>query len=341
MKRLLVLLLSLFVLVLSLNGSTAPAAAQPSAITVIATNTILADVARVVAADLINVDSLLPTDADPHAYQPTVEDAARLANAQMILADGAGYEQFLTNLIQSTGSNIPVVLASRNVQILRVSSHDPNSGAWEPEALGTLGDGLTCAGDPPLTSSTDATAEAAAPSAECDPHVWMNPLNVIMWAQNIADAFTTLDPDHEQVFRQYAADYAAQLEALDLEIQQTIAEVPPERRVLVTTHEFMAYFADQYGFQIAGTVLPGASSAAESDPQRLADLIAFLRDQHVPAVFAEVSANPEMAHLVASEAGVTLVTTLYSESLSAYDGDAPTYIDLMRTNARTIANALR
>ncbi len=326
--------------------SVMPAAAQTE-ITVIATTSILADVAQNVSGGLLNVESLLPFDADTHAYEPSVDDAARVAGADLLLVVGMDYEHFLGGLLETVGEDVPVAMISNGIEILPYGDHE-HEGEEAAEAehehehaepIGILGDGLTC---------EEAHEDEATPEAEhdhdhgtCDPHVWMNPLNMIVWASNIAEAFAALDPAHADVYRNNALDYAAQIEALDLELAQVIAEIPEERRVLITNHEFMAYFAAHYGFEIAATVLPGGTTGAEINPQELAGVIALVQAEGVPAIFAEVSANPELAQLIASESGAAVVSTLYSESLSALDGNAPTYLDFMRFNTGVIVEALR
>jgi ABC-type Zn uptake system ZnuABC Zn-binding protein ZnuA len=168
----------------------------------------------------------------------------------------------------------------------------------------------------------------------------MNPRNVITWTNNIAAALSAADPANDEAYRANADAYIAQLEALDAEITALVAEVPEASRVLVTNHEFMAYFASAYGFEVIGTVLPAATTDAEPDPQQLTDLIAEVQEEGVTAIFAEVSANQQLAEVVAQEAGIAVVTPLYSESLSELDGPAATYITFMRHNAQVIVNAL-
>lgn len=314
-------------------------------ITVIATTSILADVAQNVSGGLLNVESLLPFDADTHAYEPSVDDAARVAEADLLLVVGMDYEHFLGGLLETVGEDVPVAMISNGIEILPYGEHDHEGEEAEheheqAEPLGVLGDGLTCEDD--HEHEAEATAEAEHEGEHdhgtCDPHVWMNPLNMMMWASNIAEAFAALDPAHADTYRDNALDYAAQIEALDLELSQMVAEIPEEQRVLITNHEFMAYFAAHYGFEIAATVLPGGTTGAEINPQELADVIALVQAEGVPAIFAEISANPELAQLIASESGAAVVSTLYSESLSA---SAPTYLDFMRLNTRTIVDALQ
>jgi zinc/manganese transport system substrate-binding protein len=324
-----------------------PAAAQDALLNVVATTTILADVAHNVGGDLVNVTPLLPPDTDTHAYEPTTDDAARVAQADMLLTVGAGYEAFITRLLENVGGGVNTVEVSQGLAILPLGllGHEhqdeqtPEATAeadgHEAEGLGVLGEGLECA------AHEHEEGEAAADEhGQCDPHVWMNPQNVIGWVNNIVDAFSAADPDNAAAYRANGDAYITQLQALDAEIAGIVAAIPEDRRILLTNHEFMGYFAHHYGFEVVATVLPGANTSGEVDPQSLAALIALVQQEHVPAIFAEVSANPQIADVIASESGVAVVTSLYSESLGPADSPASTYTDFMRYNAQTIAGAL-
>lgn len=359
------------ILALVLLLATGSAQAQ-SELRVLATTSILADVAQNVAGDLLTVDTLVPLGADTHAFEPSTADAARIAEATLLLTVGAGYEGFLGDLLENVGAeNMQVVVVSNGVEILGFSdehghedAHDeasgdpmatPEAAATEEHAdehdehahegeeghIGVLGADLECAahedehGDEEGTHAEDEHDEGA-----CDAHMWLDPANVIVWANNIADAFSAADPANAAAYRANADAYITQLEALQTEIAEMVATVPEEARVIVTNHEFLGYFAYTHDFEVVGTVIPGLTTDAEPNPQELAALIETIRDEGVRAIFAEVSANPQLAEVVAQEAGIAVVTTLYSESLSAADGPAQTYLDYMRYNAETIVGAL-
>lgn len=336
---------------------------------VLATISIVADVAQNVAGDLLMVDTLVPLGADTHAFEPTTADAARVAEATILLTVGAGYEGFLGDLLETVGAeSVQVVVVSNGIEILGFSNghgHDDEHTEADadpmvtPEAsvegdahddvhegeeahLGALGADLECEAHDQKEEAGEGEAHAEDEHAHgaCDAHVWTDPANVIVWANNIADAFSAADPANAAAYRANADAYIAQLEALQAEIANLVASVPEEARVIVTNHEFLGYFAYVHDFQVVGTVLPGATTDAEPNPQELAALIDIIRDEGVRAVFAEVSANPQLAEVVAREAGIAVVTTLYSESLSPAEGPAATYLDYMRYNAETIVSAL-
>ncbi len=120
-----------------------------------------------------------------------------------------------------------------------------------------------------------------------------------------------------------------------------MAEVPAERRLLVTSHEVFGYFADRYGFQVVGTVIPGFSTGVSPSAQELAQLVEQIRETGAPAIFIETGANPQLAGQVGQEAGVKVVTDLLTHSITEAAGPAPSYIDMMRYNVKTIVEALK
>jgi ABC-type Zn uptake system ZnuABC Zn-binding protein ZnuA len=131
------------------------------------------------------------------------------------------------------------------------------------------------------------------------------------------------------------------LKALDAWIVEQVGQIPPERRLLVTNHESMGYFADRYGFKIVGAILPSVSTGSSPSAQELAQLVDHIRASGAPAIFLETGANPQLAEQLARETGIKVVTQIYTHSITAPDGDTPTYIDMMRYNVKTIVEALR
>lgn len=328
----------------------ASAVGAQGTLNVLATTTLVADVARNVGGDRVTVSSLLGADTDTHAYEPTTDDALRIAQADLLLTVGAGYEGFLGGLLENAGADIPVVMVSKGVEILPLRAHghdedeltdaDTDEHAGEIAPLGVLGVDLDCAPHEADTHDAESEHQDEHVHGECDPHVWMDPRNVAIWAGNIAEALAAADPEHADEYHANAEAYRARLEALHTEIEDILSVIPEARRVLVTNHEFMGYFARAYDFEIAATVLPSGTTGGELDPQTLAELITLVRDENVPAIFAEISANPRLAEVIAQEAGIAVVTSLYSEALSTADGPAATYVDYMLYNAETIAGAL-
>ena len=272
---------------------------------VLAVETFLADIAQNVAGDRLTVEALLPVGAEPHGYEPTPRDIARVAESDLLIANGAGLEGFLDSLLRNAGGHALLVEASAGVE----------GRTAQP-------------GETPFTG-------------QVDPHFWLDPLRVIRYVENIRDALIRVDPEGAEVYARNAEGYVARLQELDGWIREQVAAIPPERRLLVTNHESLGYFAERYGFRIVGTVLPGLSSEVSPSAQQLVRLVEAIRASGVRAIFLETGSNPALARQIAAESGVAVITELYTHSLSSPDGPAPTYIEMMRYDVQTIVEALR
>ena len=173
-----------------------------------------------------------------------------------------------------------------------------------------------------------------------DPHAWLSPDLVIAYVQNIRDALCDADPSGEAMYRANADAYMDELTSLDAWISEQAGLIPAERRVLVTNHEALGYFAERYGFEIAGTVLRNVSSAASPSAQELSAVIDEIRESGSPAIFLDEAENPALAEQIAEETGVRIVDDLHLESLTA-GPPAATYLDMMRYNVTRLVEALK
>ena len=273
----------------------------------LATTSIVADVVAAVGGSRVEVSALVPPGVDPHSFEPTPQDVRSVAEAQVIFENGLGLEAFLGSLVKSAGGGVPVVSVSAGIE--------------------------------PLPAGGPAAGGQTAPHAEWDPHVWLDPQNVILWTEVIEASLSALDPQGAAHYARAADEYRLELQALDAEVAAELAAIPKEQRQLVTDHEEFAYFARRYGFEIVGTVIPAPSAAAEPSARELAALEDAIRNTGVRAVFVSSVVPPALAGQVAEDTGIQLVT-LYAHSLSESNGLAPSYLALMRLNARLIAEAL-
>jgi zinc/manganese transport system substrate-binding protein len=275
---------------------------------VVATTTILGDVVSVIGGEHIHLSVLLPPDSDPHAFEPAPRDAAIVSEADLLVVNGLGLETFLKPLLANAG-NTMVVTASEGIEALE--------GERESEHAAEEGQGH-----------------------EQDPHVWQDPTNVIIWAENIAAALAEHDPANANAYHANADVYIEQLNELDTFIEEHVSALPAERRVLVTDHEALGYFAHRYGFEIVGVVIPSVSTVAGPSAQEMATLVQAIEEHSVPAIFIGTSANPDQVAQMAEDLGIEIVT-IYGEALSDTNGSAPTYLEMMRYNVDAIVNALR
>jgi ABC-type Zn uptake system ZnuABC Zn-binding protein ZnuA len=310
-KKLIWLLNCLLVVTGSISacGPATPAAppAGGSTLDVLATETFLADIAQNVAGDRLKVAALLPIGADPHSFEPTPQDVAKVAASQVLIVNGAGLETYLSKLLDNAGGQRLVIVASAGL-----ASRTPGPG--EVRDTG-----------PP----------------ESDPHFWLDPNMAIKYVEAIRAGLSQADPAGAAVYAQNAAAYSAQLKALDAWIAAQVQQIPPERRLLVTNHENLGYYADRYGFKIVGAVVPSFSTDASPSAQQLAQLVNAVRATGARAVFLDTGSNPQLAQQVAQEAGIKVVADLYTESLSPAGGPAPSYIEMMRYDTRAIVDALK
>jgi ABC-type Zn uptake system ZnuABC Zn-binding protein ZnuA len=176
---------------------------------------------------------------------------------------------------------------------------------------------------------------------EIDPHFWMDPTKTITYVDNIRDGLVKIDPAGAGKYQENADRYIKQLKDLDAWIITQVKQIPPEKRLLVTNHENLGYFADHYGFKVVGTIIPSVSTDSAPSAQEIAKLINQIRTTGSPAVFLEIGANPDLARQIASETNVHVVTNLYTESLTDANGPAPSYIDMLRADVITIVDALK
>lgn len=272
----------------------------PPAPDVLATTTILADVARNVAGDQLVTESLLPFGADPHSYQPVPQDTKKISESKVLVVNGADYERSLETLLANADSKKTVIEASAGLRKITDPSNDQN----------------------------------------VDPHFWLDPNNVIVYVDNIRTGLTQFNPDGADVYQANASAYIAQLQELDAWINGQVAQIPPQRRVLVTNHDSLEYFADRYGFKVVGSIIGGFSSDASPSAEQMAEIIDRIKLFEVPAVFLDAADNPALAQQIAAETGVKVVTDLHLESLTEGAPDG-TYIDMMRDNVTKIVEALK
>lgn len=267
---------------------------------VVATFSILADLVRNVGGDRVDVTALVGPGADAHVYTPSPSDAQKIAVARLVVVNGLGLEGWLPRLVKSSGGNATTLIASKGIMPLKPGGGD-HAGA--------------------------------------DPHAWQSVANAKIYVGNIRDALVTTDPDGAASYRTNTEQYLARLDALDRQVRETVAQIPPERRKVISTHEAFGYFAAAYG--VAFIAPQGVSTESEPSARDIATIIRQIRKENIPAVFLENISDPRLVERIAAETGARVGGTLYSDSLTGEKGDAPTYIDMVRHNIRTVSSALK
>jgi zinc/manganese transport system substrate-binding protein len=290
--------------VLALLCCGAPAAAQEK-IKVVASFSILADLVRNVGGDRVEVTALVGRNNDSHAFEPSPADSRRVADASLMVVNGLGFEGWLDRLVRAAGGKVPVVVASAGVR--------PRAGAADETRFGRDRAGV-------------------------DPHAWQSVDNVERYVVNIRDALINVDPAGREAYAANAGAYLARLDALDREIRSTLARIPADRRRVITSHDAFGYFADAYA--IAFLAPEGLSTETEPSARAVARIIGQIESARIGALFLENVVDPRLLRQIARETGARIGGTLYSDALTSPDGPAPTYIEMMRHNVRTLAAAL-
>jgi ABC-type Zn uptake system ZnuABC Zn-binding protein ZnuA len=292
--------------------------AEGDKLNVVATTSLVADVALHVGGDAITLTTLIPIGADPHSYTPTDDDIKTLNDADLILTNGLGLEEGLTAALGDLKNPVPVV--SINAGLTPLSYEEGTPAATD-------------------TAKENTDNPTAQPAPMLDPHTWLSVSNVEVWVDNVAALFAMLDAAHVDSYFSNAGAYHDELDALDAELRQQIDTLPEDQRKLVTDHLEFNYFAQDYGFQVVGTVIPGISTTATSSDEDLAELKDAIQAAGVKTIFAGTNVDQSLVNQVAEEMGLKVVP-LYTSSLSEADGPAPDYPALMRYDVNAIVTAL-
>lgn len=300
---------------------TAPANLSPAGLSegeklrVVVTTNIVADVVGIIGGEAIELTALIPLGADPHTYQPTPGDYRAMADAHVIFISGLGLEESMHGTLEQVAEEVSIVSLSTGIELRQVGVDENHESEGEASE-----------------HSQDLHPEGV------DPHVWFDPLNILIWAENAAQAMGTLDPTNANIYQDNALEYIETIEELHAWIEGQVAEIPKGNRELVTDHLTFGYFAQRYGFEMIGAVIPSYSTAAESSARELASLEDAILALDVKALFVGITVNPRIAERVAEDTGVILVP-LYSGSLS--EPEAGTYLEFMKFNVNAIVEALR
>ncbi|MBM3701299.1 MAG: zinc ABC transporter substrate-binding protein, partial [Actinobacteria bacterium] len=226
----------------------------------------------------------------------------------ILIINGAGFEEWLNPAITDAMENIIIVEASKGLE-------------FRPDKKNSI--------------------EDENEHNNQDPHFWLNPYLVVKYVKNISDTLTDFDPPGKDFYEKNAENYSAKLLELDKWIMEEVKKIPLDKRLLITNHESFGYFADRYGFKIIGTIIPGSSTAASPSAKEVAQLIDQIKALNVGAIFLETGSDPKIAQQIANETGVAVITGMHTHSLTGPDGDAPTYIDMIKNNTIKIVESLK
>ncbi len=269
-------------------------------VSVVATTTQIGDFVHQVGGNHVDLHQILAPNTDPHDYEPRPDDVTDTADAKIVFTNGDNLDAWMGKVVDDSGSDARVVDLGTSVP---VKLPGESSG---PEA------------------------------SQYDPHWWHDPRNAESAVRQIATQLSAVDPADAAVFKANAAAYEARLKALDTGITRCFDSVPAADRKLVTDHDAFGYFANRYGIQVVGAVIPSQTTQAQPNAQDLSDLADLVRTEGVKAVFPESSLSPKLAQAIASQTGASAGYTLYGDTLGPEDSHGSTYLGMEAANANSM-----
>ena len=287
-------------------GLYAPAGAAEPALRAVASFSILGDLVRQVGGERVAVEVLVGPGSDAHVYSPKPAQAKQVGQAQLVLSNGMGFDGWMARLLKSAGFKGRHVVASAGIQPLKGAADEHGHGH----------------------------AHAAA-----DPHVWQDVGRVQAYVKNIAQGLCAADAAGCDSYRSNAAAYGQQLDALDQEIRRAWSAIPAQQRLVISSHDAFGYYASAYGVRFLAP--QGVSTDSEASAQGVARLVRQIRQEKASALFVESIADPRLIEQIARETGLKASSEgLYSDSL-APQGEAASYLGMMRYNTRVLIAAIQ
>lgn len=274
---------------------------------ILATTTIIADVIHNVCSDKAYVESLLPPGASPHSFEAIPRDIVKIEKADLIFINGGGLERSLEKLIYKPEIKNKTISLSENINFLHTTGSQRSD---EPDHNGI------------------------------DPHVWMDPQNVIIWVNTIKSVLCEEDSENCDLYKKNANTYRKKVKELDFWITDKFKFIDESNRKIVTDHRMLGYYGNRYGIEQVGTILPGFSSLAEPSAREVARLEDEIRKLNVKAILVGININPSLAERIANDTGTKLIQ-FYTGSLSEKGRSADTYLKYMQFNTLAILDALK
>jgi zinc/manganese transport system substrate-binding protein len=273
-------------------------AASEDRIKVVATFTVIGDMVKNVAGDLVDLVTIVGPDSDCEEYEPTAADVPKMANARILFMNGLSdeFEPWLANLMSQAKFAGTKVIVSRGVKALTAEDEHPLGGRPKATVL--------------------------------DQHAWMTPRNGIVYVKNIADALARVDPANADTYRNRAASYTQQLRDLDSWAHDEMAAVPTAKRRVLSSHDSLQHLGLAFGITMIS--VNGWTNKSEPSAADLARLTDQIRADHVKALFLDSITDPRAMERISKETGAAIGGTVYGDALSKPDGEAPTYIEMIR-----------
>lgn len=299
---------------------TGTAASSDASVGVVATTTHVADLARNVGGERVEVRALLTPNVDPHDYEVRPGDVEALSEAELVLRSGGDLDEWLTEAIEGSGTEAPVLNLIDHVRTIEGGEqhHEEEEAHSEEE-------------------EAHSEEEAHAGEEEAvDPHWWQDPRNGLRAVDEIRDALIAADPEGRDAYTENADAYATRLRELDTAIADCLGQVPEDQRKLVSTHDSLGYYADRYDIEIIGTVIPSLSTQGQPSAGETRELVDTIEREGVETIFTESAVNPRVERAIAEESGATIGTPLWADTLGPQDSDGSTYLTALAANTRAL-----
>ncbi len=295
-----------------------PAHAQTTTpIKAVASFSILGDLVRQVGGERVQVDVLVGPGADAHVFQPSPSHAKQVAQAQVVFANGLGFEGWMQRLLTTAGYKGQPVVVSQGIQPLQAEEEDHDHHDHKDEKH----------------------AHHGHDHGDTDPHAWQAVPNVVTYVANIAKGLCAADAAGCDTYQKNAGAYTGQLRALDAEIKATWKALPAAQRKLITSHDAFGYYARAYGVKFLAP--QGVSTDSEASAKGVAQLVRQIKKENIKALFVESISDPRLIEQIGRETGVKPAGALFSDSLSDAGGPAGTYVAMMRANTLAMTRAIR
>ncbi|MEJ0062377.1 MAG: zinc ABC transporter substrate-binding protein [Alphaproteobacteria bacterium] len=272
---------------------------------VVASFSILGDMVENIGGELVTVKTLVGPGGDAHSYQPTPADLKAIAEAQLVVVNGLGFEGWMSRLLESAGYKKSVVTASKGV---------------EPRLIF-----LNESGDEVQRQITD-------------PHAWQNLENGQRYAANIAMALVVAMPDKALALLNRADKYQSEIGEMDKYIRGEIEAIPAPQRTIITSHDAFGYFGEAYGIRFLAPY--SANMDTEPSAANIGSLVTQIKSEGVKTVFIENMTNPKLISQLAADAGAKIGGTLYADALSGKEGTAPSYLGMFKNNVPLLKAAM-
>ena len=305
-RHLVTLALALPLALPALAQTTSETASNPP-LRAVASFSILGDLVRQVGGEHVAVDVLVGPGADAHVFQPTPAQARQVAQAQVLFANGLGFEGWMSRLLKTAGYKGKQIVVSQGIAVQKEAGQGAHAGHGHDHG-------------------------------DADPHAWQNPRHVITYVANIAKGLCAADAARCDAYQRNAAAYTVQLQTLDADITSAWAAIPGAQRKLITSHDAFGYYAQAYGVTFLAP--QGMSTDSEASAKGVATLIRQIKKENIQALFVESIADPRLIEQLGRETGVRPAGRLYSDSLSDGSAQASSYLSMMRLNTAAMTRAI-